>query len=122
MNPFLVVTNAGGSFEDVLVLSITGIIVVVLGLFVLSLVVSLFRFLNPKSQVVVESNPKIASQPPVEEINKSLFFDVSQLDTNQVSAIFAAVSIELKLYHEIEPAELTFDYQPRAISPWSMAN
>ncbi len=123
MNPYLVVTGAGGSFEDILILAVAGIVVVILALTILSIVVSLFRHLEPKDQsAVVEEKHKAPSQPAVEEINKSLFFDISKLDENQITAIFTAISIELKLYHEIEPAALTFDYRPRSISPWSMAN
>lgn len=107
-------------FGDVLSLSITGIVVVLLALLALSLIVALFKLIGPKQPKVNEPKVKVTSKPTEEEINKSLFFDVSQLDENQLAAVFAAIAIELKLYHEVQPRELTFDYQPKTINGWSM--
>ncbi len=119
MNPFLVVTKEGGSLADIITLSITGIVVVILGLFFIAFVVSLFKHIfnkeNEEPTIEETSEAKIGAK-----INKSLFFDVSKLDENQMAAIFAALAIEMKLYHENEPAELAFKYQPRSISGWAM--
>lgn len=120
MNPFLVITKEGGSLADIITLSITGIVVVILGLVILSFVVSLFKHIFNKEN----EEPAIAKTSEVKietKINKSLFFDVSKLDENQIAAIFAALTIEMKLYHENEPGELAFEYQPRNISGWTMA-
>ena len=120
MNPFLVVTKEGGSLADIITLSITGIVVVILGLFFIAFVVSLFKHIfneeNEEPTIEETSETKIGAK-----INKSLFFDVSKLDENQMAAIFAALTIEIKLYHENEPEELAFKYQPRNISGWTMA-
>lgn len=107
-------------FGDVLSLSITGIIVVLLALLVLSFIVALFKLIGPKSATPVEPKKNEPPQPSAEEINKSLFFDASQLDENQMAAVFTAIAIELKLYHEVQPQELTFDYEPKTINGWSM--
>ncbi len=119
MNPFLVVTKEGGSLADIIILSITGIVVVILGLFFISLVVSLFKHIFPAENE--EPTPAKTSETKIgEKINKSLFFDISKLSENQIAAIFAALTIEMKLYHENEPAELDFEYRPRNISSWAM--
>ncbi len=109
-------------FGDVLSLSITGIIVVLLALLVLSFIVALFKFIGPKSATPKEPKKTEPPPPSAEEINKSLFFDVSKLDDDQIAAVFTAIAIELKLYHEVRPQELTFDYQPKTINGWSMTS
>ncbi len=108
-----------GGLMDALVLSITGIVVVLLALLILSMVVSLFKSIDPQKGKVTatETAPKNQPKKP-EEVSVS---NEITLDEHQTTAVLAAVTLELKLYHETEPAELTFDYRPRPISAWSMA-
>jgi len=120
MNLFLVVTSEGGSLTDILLLSITGIIVVILGLVSLSFVVWMFKhiFKTKQDVPVVVKEPKKSVE---KKGDKSLSFKVSELDDDQLTAIFTALAIESKLYHEDEPLEPTFNYQPRNFSGWSIA-
>ncbi|HHS51161.1 MAG TPA: hypothetical protein ENN07_08620 [candidate division Zixibacteria bacterium] len=121
MNLFLIASGGRAlTFGEVVLLSVSGTLLVLLALTILALSVSLFKFFGKKTEKPPKAdNPGTAAVPPATENPPP---NTPQLDDNQLAAVLAAVSIELKLYHEDELPQLTFDYTPRQISGWSMAN
>lgn len=103
------------AFSDVISLSVTGIIVVLSGLALLSIAVALFKFVIPgASKGPIQKEMSEESSP--ETIEK-----VHHLDEDQLAAIATAVTIEWKLYHEEPNKEYTFDYRGERLSSWTMS-
>jgi len=106
------------SFSDILSLAITGIIVVLFGLLLLSFLVSLIKKLT---DAVEGKNKSEKTQVPEIEIATS---ESTKLDLNedQIHAIITALMIEWKLYHEEELTELTYAYKPEPIADWVLSS
>jgi len=101
---------------DVLGISITGILVVMFGLALLSLAVSLFKHFIPGAQkaptpIIAEDDEE--PEMPIEKAHN--------LDEDQITAILTAVTIEWKLYHEEANSEYSFDYQGQSLSSWTIS-
>lgn len=102
--------------RDVLTLSITGILVVLSGLFLLSLVVAQFKRINRDSAGKEIASTKSEPAEPEESKNSRISFE-----DDEMTAIVAALTIEMRLYYDEEIGELPFTYEPKQPSNWANA-
>ncbi len=102
-------------FGDIVSLSITGILVVMSGLALLSIAVALFKYIIPGASKK-PAVKKIERETPSKPVKK-----IKHLDEDQIAAIATAVTIEWKLYHEKPNKQYTFDYKGERISSWTMS-
>ncbi len=101
---------------DILGLSLTGILVVMIGLALLAVAVSLFKFFIPNGKKEEDRQPTPTGAPEIAAEK------IGQLDNDQLAAITTALTIEWRLYHEDKNSEPAFDYDGEKLSNWIMSS
>jgi len=103
--------------NDLLLFSVTGILFVMAGLSVLSIVLMFFKLINKHE---INKSKKVDK-----EISEKIIYrkinEIKNLDEDIITAIVTALAIECLLYYEDNLFDLTFEHNNRNIQGWRLS-